>query len=99
MSRETINLGRVGFVDRGDYDHQSTYYEWDMVMYNGSSYAFIEKRAKGIFPDNETYWRCIAKKGDKGTAGASVEATSIAVGKYKWEYNEEDESMSLYFTP
>ena len=99
MSRETISLGRVGFVDRGDYDHQSTYYEWDMVTYYGSSYVFIQKRAKGFSPDNEAYWRCIAKKGDKGAAGSNVEATSVSVGKYEWRYNEADESMSLYFTP
>lgn len=98
MSRETISLGRVGFVDRGNYNHQSTYYEWDMVMYNGSSYAFTQKTAKGISPDNEAYWRCIAKKGDKGETG-SAEASSVLVGKYEWKYNEADESMSLHFTP
>ena len=138
MSRETISIGRVGFVNRGEYMDNITYKEWDMVTFEGSSYVLTHKGSvEGTSPTEESYWKCVARKGDrgvagksayqvwldagntgtisayhdslkgdkgdkgekgdKGVAGASVEATSIAVGKYKWEYNEADESMSLFF--
>ena len=33
------NLGQVGFRDRGDYSDDDTYKKWDMVTFEGSSYA------------------------------------------------------------
>lgn len=35
----TVNLGRVGFVPKGEYVASTQYTKYDIVTYNGSTYA------------------------------------------------------------
>lgn len=35
----SINLGRVGFVPKGEYVPATTYVKYDVVSYNGSNYV------------------------------------------------------------
>lgn len=54
-------------VDRGPYNSQYVYYNGDMVTYNGSTYKYVYgSPTKGIAPGDETYWKIVASKGDKG---------------------------------
>lgn len=54
-------------VDRGVYNSQYVYYNGDTVTYNGSTYKYVYgSPTKGIAPGDETYWKIVASKGDKG---------------------------------
>lgn len=35
----TVNLGRVGFVPKGEYAAATAYEKYDIVSYNGSNYV------------------------------------------------------------
>lgn len=53
--------------DRGEYNSSYTYYEGDIVTYQGSSYKYIfSTHTQGNLPTDKNYWRIIAAKGDTG---------------------------------
>ena len=61
------DLGRVGYVWKGTYKQATTYRKYDNVLYNGSSYIYInDTPSSGKVPTNDTYWNCIAHAGTGG---------------------------------
>ena len=63
----TQNLGRVGYAWKGTYKQATTYRKYDNVLYNGSSYIYInDTPSSGKVPTNDTYWNCIAHGGTGG---------------------------------
>lgn len=53
-------------VYRGEYDEETTYFQGDMVTYEGSTYICIVPTATGVIPTDTDYWRIYAAKGDDG---------------------------------
>jgi hypothetical protein len=51
----TINLGRIGFVNKGGYSSGTTYKVNDVVTYNNKVYACIQATT-GNTPTNTSYW-------------------------------------------
>lgn len=85
MEREKIKLGRVGFVNKGTYDKTKKYEEWDMVTSEGSSYVYINSNPSiGVDVTDIDYWQCIAE----GVGN---------LGRFKWRYNEQDNSLELIY--
>lgn len=55
MKRSGINLGRVTFIPRGQYDPKATYHYLDVVHYAGCGYV-VKKTCTGVTPqDGEFY--------------------------------------------
>lgn len=52
----TINLGRVGFVNKGNYLQNTVYKINDIVKYNKNLYACIEAHTSGVLLD-ESKWQ------------------------------------------
>ena len=74
----TINLGRVGFVQKGTYSGATAYKINDVVVYNNGVYACISPTT-GNLPTNTTYWKLwlepsmlVAKTGDETIAGVKT---------------------------
>lgn len=72
---QAIDLGRLRFYHRGVYDGATTYEINDVVLYGGSSYAYIYPlTTSGNLPTNTTYWSKMAEgfdeKGDWTTSTA-----------------------------
>lgn len=64
------NLGRVAYVNRGAYTENALYEKYDVVLYNHSSYAYINNTAsQNNLPTNETYWTLMLEA-IPGPAGA-----------------------------
>ena len=55
---ETVNLGRVGMVLRGEYNAVTQYRKLDVVTFEGSAYA-AKRDTKGDLPTNKVYWQQI----------------------------------------
>ena len=51
------DLGKVGMVDKGNYNSGSTYEAMDVVTYNSSTYIAIQNVPVNTAPTNTTYWR------------------------------------------
>ena len=51
-----VNLGRVGFVLKGDYDAKASYKKLDCVKYNLNSYGAKQDVPAGKLPTDTTYW-------------------------------------------
>jgi baseplate upper protein BppU len=69
----------------GDYAAETTYDPLNIVTYLGGSYMCILE-STGNLPTNDTYWRKIAEKGDKGdtgTPGDGITGSSFYLGNYR----------------
>ena len=51
-----VNLGRVGFVLKGNYDAKTAYQKLDCVKYNLNTYGAVQDVPAGTLPTNTTYW-------------------------------------------
>ena len=51
-----VNLGRVGFVLKGDYYAKASYKNLDCVKYNLNSYGAKKDVPAGTLPTDTTYW-------------------------------------------
>ena len=71
------NLGRVGFVLRGDWLSTTSYTELDVVTYNGNSWA-AKKDNSNVTPstENSEYWQLLS---NSETLLASIEALVGAI--------------------
>lgn len=85
-------LGRIGFVDKGNYAAGTTYRSGDVVYYNGSTWTALKDNLKGVAPTNGANWKYMARgfaaenlasvtakdtSGVIGTAGASVTSQAL----------------------
>lgn len=54
----TYNIGRIAYVDQGEYNPATSYVKYDVVSYQNGSYSYIyPTTASGNLPTNTTYWR------------------------------------------
>ena len=80
----TINLGRVGFVNKGTYSGSTAYKVNDIVIYGGSTYACIQANT-GQAVTNTSYWQqwvddnAVHKTGDETIAGVKTFTSSPIV--------------------
>ena len=58
---ETINLGKVSIVYRGDYSGATTYNKMDVVFDGYSSYISKVASNTGNSLSDINYWGCVAK--------------------------------------
>lgn len=85
MAREKIDIGRVGLVERGVFLSSSRYSKWDFVYYKGSTYLYInDVPSTGSNINDRLHWRFLAQGNDLG-------------GRYRWQYNETDDSLELIY--
>ena len=80
----TIDLGKLGFVNKGTYSSSTSYEKNDLVQYTDSgilsTYLYINAAAAtGQTPSssgtvNGTYWAYYAKGGPAGADGTDVAA-------------------------
>ena len=54
----SVNLGRIGFISKGDWNSGTTYERNDVVNYNNSLYVCRQTHtsSNNITPENTTYW-------------------------------------------
>jgi hypothetical protein len=80
----TVNLGRVGFVNKGTYNGATAYKVNDVVTYNAGTYACIQANT-GQAPTNTSYWQnwvednAVHKTGDETIAGIKTFTSSPIV--------------------
>ena len=75
----SIDLGKIGWTNGGEYNPATQYEKFTVVTYNGSSYV-SKTSVIGIEPTNTTYWQLIAQKGETGPQGpAGKDGTSFRV--------------------
>ena len=85
-------LGRIGFVDKGNYASGTTYRTGDVVYYNGSTWVALKDNLKGVTPAAGANWKYMARgfaaealsaitavdtSGVLGEAGASVTSQEL----------------------
>ena len=65
----SIDLGRVKFVWKGNYDIAVTYKQDDVVYHNGSTWVYVNATdAAGNAPaDGSAYWNKMAQGSDLGS--------------------------------
>lgn len=57
----SVNLGRVAYVEKGDYNPNTVYEKKDVVFYDGGSYVFIGNTpAAGMIPTDGDSWQPMA---------------------------------------
>ena len=66
-SGRTQDIGRVGFVHKGQYDSKQTYMKGDIVTVNKTSFVSMEDGNTNNPPSNN--WKLLSGKGDKGAKG------------------------------
>ena len=77
-----VNLGRVGFVNKGAYSSATTYKVNDVVVYNSGTYACIQANT-GQEPTNTSYWQnwvadnAVHKTGDETIAGVKTFSNNL----------------------
>lgn len=54
-------LGRIGFVDKGNYASGTTYRTGDVVYYNGSTWVALKDNLRGVTPAPEANWKYMAR--------------------------------------
>jgi hypothetical protein len=66
-----INLGRVGFVPKGQHSPGASYDILDTVVYAKNGYCCIKPipANSGILPTNPEYYQLLVEKGDPGIQG------------------------------
>ena len=73
---------------RGNFISTDTYYKGDTVLYNGSTWIYInEIPASGFIPVEGAYWNLYSKKGDNGDTGPQGVAGPVGadgVTYYTW---------------
>lgn len=85
-------LGRIGFVDKGNYASGTTYRTGDVVYYNGSTWVALKDNLRGVTPAPGANWKYMARgfaaealsaitavdtSGVLGEAGASVTSQEL----------------------
>jgi hypothetical protein len=65
-------------VFRGPYNNTYTYYNGDLVTYNGSTYRYINNTPSSNIPTNTTYWSIEAAAGTGGSYKSFVFRQSYA---------------------
>ena len=85
-------LGRIGFVGKGNYASGTTYRTGDVVYYNGSTWVALKDNLRGVTPAPGANWKYMARgfaaealsavtakdtSGVLGTAGASVTSQAL----------------------
>jgi hypothetical protein len=66
----TVNLGRIKFVWKGNFDNATSYIVDDVVNFNGTSYICVAVTSAGQDPDNfSNLWEVMSSKGDQGEFG------------------------------
>ena len=69
VQSQTGDTQPLGYF-RGEYNSSYTYYEGDLVSYEGSTYRYIYPTSTvGNLPSNTTYWTVFAQKGEDGVDG------------------------------
>ena len=76
----TINLGRVGFVPRGEYSESAQYVKYDLVSYKSSVYCVLASSVTGVTPsDDGTNYLLFVNNSDAiAAAEAANEAATAA---------------------
>ena len=69
------NVGRVGFVHRGEYSPYTVYKRLDVVFYNNGTYAYNHNIALAdILPTNAIYWEVMIDPTALNEAAAAAQA-------------------------
>lgn len=55
------DLGKVAYLNKGNYDENTNYEINDVVSYNGSSYVSLVNDNKGNIPTNINFWSVVAQ--------------------------------------
>ena len=85
-------IGRNLPLYKGNYDSNTTYDIYDVVVLNGSSYVSKKKNNAGNNPgENTEYWQLLAKCGAKGDKGNKGEKGDTPVAGVDYYTNEERE--------
>lgn len=61
-----IDLGKIAFTPKGEFDNLVEYEKLDIVNYLGCSWASCINNNQGNIPVEGQYWTLVAAKGDKG---------------------------------
>ena len=73
-----LNLGRLGFVDQGNYDQNTTYQKRDVVFQSPSTYHYInENPSSGNPVTDASYWRILALGVESTGAGDMLGANNL----------------------
>lgn len=84
MAGGTIDLGAVGFVDKGTYSATVTYKLFNFVVTEDSCYLSLKDNNTGHAVTDAAWWRCIAKGAQATSAAAkALEATNKALETIK----------------
>ena len=67
--------GERGVNWRGAYSPDTTYYQYDGVSFNGSSYILTAEESQGNAPTNTLYWDLLAAKGADGAGTGDMLAS------------------------
>lgn len=70
-------LGRIGYADKGDYDTTMTYYDGDVVYYEGTTYVCAsEAGCTAVTPQNDgTNWKYLARGSESDSLDEVIEVT------------------------
>lgn len=71
------DLGKVGMVDKGNYNSASTYEAMDVVTYNSATYIAIQNVPVNTAPTNTSYWRAAFNNAIIGNTDISAIASTI----------------------
>lgn len=76
----TYNLGRVGFVPKGEFSATTNYEKYDIVSYNGNGYVALVNVA-GVLPtDDATKWKLFID--NSAALSIAVAAEYSPTGRY-----------------
>ena len=98
-----VELKVGGLILEGEYVAETTYAKYDVVLYNGSSYAALQETT-GNLPTDTGYWVLLAEKGDDGANGQDGEdGKNFEVDAYglledRDDYDAEAEGFSYLAT-
>lgn len=65
---DAIQLGRVGYTDKGAYDSAATYNKYNTVSFNGAVWVCKQNNVTGVEPSESTTWHEILRGTTKATA-------------------------------
>ena len=74
------NLGRVGYVPKGEYNAEYPYEKQDCVVFGGNSYA-AKKASTGIAPSNTEYWQILIDNSEATQAQTAARNAVNAVNQ------------------
>ena len=70
MPNTDLDVGRMLVLHKGTYNASTTYEFLDEVIYNGTTYRYINTTSgSGHTPTDTNYWQIVASKGNNGTDG------------------------------